>query len=86
VEAAESTTGQHCSRQTISHRLEQPEVRRFYVTMLLERNAPGDQARARELLSEAVPMYSELGMAKHLELRKPSSGYVGQFRYTEPLT
>jgi class 3 adenylate cyclase/tetratricopeptide (TPR) repeat protein len=52
----------------LPHRLEQPEVRRFYATMLLERNGPGDGAKAQELLSDAVAMYRELGMPKHVDM------------------
>ena len=32
------------------HRVEQPEARRWYVWMLLDRNHPGDRDRARNLL------------------------------------
>jgi hypothetical protein len=52
----------------LPHRLEQPEVRRLYAGMLLERNGPGDGAKARELLSEAVAMYRELRMLKHVDM------------------
>ena len=52
----------------IPHRLEQPEVRRWYAQMLLERDAPGDREKARRILEEAVAMFRELGMAKHLEM------------------
>ena len=52
----------------LPHRLEQPEVRRFYAEMLLERGAPGDRETARALLSEALAMYRELGMPKHVEM------------------
>jgi hypothetical protein len=52
----------------LPHRLEQPEVRRFYAQMLLERDAPGDRARAHELLNEAVAIYRQLGMPKHAEM------------------
>ena len=52
----------------LPHRLEQPEVRRFYAEMLLERGAPGDRETARALLSEALAIYRELGMPKHIEM------------------
>src|SRR2546428_11665126 len=52
----------------LPHRLEQPEVRRFYAEMLLERGAPGDRETARELLTQALAMYRELGMPKHIEM------------------
>jgi len=43
-------------------------VRRFYAGMLLARNGPGDGAKAQELLSEAVAMYRELGMLRHVDM------------------
>jgi tetratricopeptide (TPR) repeat protein len=49
-------------------RVEQPEARRFYAQMLLERGAPGDQERARELLGEAIAGYRDIGMPRHIEL------------------
>jgi len=52
----------------LPHRLEQPEVRRFYGEMLLARDAPGDGAKARELLHVAVTMYEALGMPRHLDM------------------
>ena len=36
--------------------------------MLLERNAPGDRDKARQLLTEAIEMYRRLGMPKHVEM------------------
>jgi tetratricopeptide (TPR) repeat protein len=48
--------------------IEQPEVRRFYARMLLDRNAPGDRQKARQFLTEALEMYRRLGMPKHLEM------------------
>lgn len=47
---------------------EQPEVRRWWATMLLDRDRPGDRDRARDLLGEAVEGYRDLGMVRHLEL------------------
>ena len=52
----------------IPFRSEQPEVRRWYARMLLDRNAPGDRAKARTLLGEAVGMYQAIGMPRHLDL------------------
>jgi tetratricopeptide (TPR) repeat protein len=52
----------------IPHRLEQPEVRRWYAGMLLERDRPGDREKARRLLDEAIPMFRDLGMSRHLEM------------------
>ena len=48
--------------------IEQPEVRRWYVRMLIDRDAPGDRDKARELLTEAVAMYRRIGMPKHVEM------------------
>jgi len=47
---------------------EQPEVRRWYARMLIDRNGPGDREKARELLTEAVAMYRRIGMPKHVEM------------------
>ncbi|MBI5114979.1 AAA family ATPase [Candidatus Poribacteria bacterium] len=49
-------------------RTEQPEVRRWYARMLIERNGKADRGKARSLLAEAVAMYRQLGMPKHLEM------------------
>ena len=51
-------------------RTEQPEVRRWYARMLLDRGEPGDEERARELLDEAILMYEEIGMPRHLEMAR----------------
>jgi tetratricopeptide (TPR) repeat protein len=48
--------------------MEQPEVRRWYTRMLIDRNAPGDRDKARELLTEAIAMYRRIGMPKHIEM------------------
>ena len=59
-------------RQTedIPHKIEQPEVRRWYAQMLRDRNAPGDRDKARPMLGEAVEMYGAIGMPRHLEMAK----------------
>ena len=49
-------------------RSEQPEVRRWYAQMLLDRNGSGDRDKARTLLGEAVEMYQAIGMPRHLEM------------------
>ena len=49
-------------------KISQPEVRRFYARMLIDRDGPGDRERATRLLDEALDMYRTLGMPKHLEL------------------
>jgi tetratricopeptide (TPR) repeat protein len=52
----------------LPHMIEQPEVRRWYAHMLLDRAGPGDRAAAHRLLTEAGAMYSALGMPRHQEL------------------
>ena len=54
--------------QELPHRIAQPEVRRWYARMLLDRKASGDADRARTLLDEAVEMYGAIGMPRHLEM------------------
>ena len=50
----------------IPFRSEQPEVRRWYAGMLLDRNQAGDRDKARTLLGEAVEMYQAIGMPRHV--------------------
>jgi len=50
---------------TAPYRVSQPTAREWYATMLLDRNAPGDAAKARVLLSEALAMYESMGMPFH---------------------
>ena len=52
----------------LPHKIEQPEVRRWYARMLIDRDAPGDREKARELLTEAIAMYRKIGMPKHVEM------------------
>ena len=52
----------------IPYTLAQPEVRRWYAWMLLDRDAPGDHERARTLLGEALELYEAIGMPKHVEI------------------
>jgi len=52
----------------LPHKLEQPEVRRWYARMLIDRDGPGDRVKARELLTEAIAMYRRIGMPKHVEM------------------
>ena len=54
----------------IPFRSEQPEARRWYAEMLVERNASGDRDRARTMLTEAVEMYQQIGMPRHVEMSK----------------
>ena len=50
------------------HVIAQPEVRRWYARMLLDRNLALDRDKARTLLGEATGMYQTIGMPKHLEM------------------
>jgi len=54
--------------ESIPHRIEGLETRRFYARMLLERGDPGDRHRAIELLAEASEDYGKLGMPRHSRL------------------
>ena len=54
----------------IPYRLEEPEVRRWYAKMFIDRDAPGDRDKARQLLEEAIEGYRAIGMPRHLELAK----------------
>ena len=50
---------------TAPYRPAQPIAREWYALMLLDRNGPGDAAKARDLLSEALAMYESLEMPFH---------------------
>jgi tetratricopeptide (TPR) repeat protein len=50
---------------TAPYRPAQPMAREWYALMLLDRNGPGDAAKARGLLSEALAMYESLEMPFH---------------------
>ncbi len=52
----------------LPHKLEQPEVRRWYARMLIDRDEAGDRDKAFRLLTEAVAMYRQIGMPKHVEM------------------
>ena len=52
----------------LPHKIAQPEVRRWYAWMLIDRDSPGDKEKARLLLDEATEMYRTIGMPKHLEM------------------
>ena len=54
--------------EEVPFRSEQPEVRRWYAQMLIDRNTPGDRDKARMLIGEATEMYQMIGMPKHLEM------------------
>jgi hypothetical protein len=42
-------------------------TRRAWAAMLLARGAPGDTARARDLVAAAIPEAETLGMAREIE-------------------
>jgi eukaryotic-like serine/threonine-protein kinase len=48
--------------------LERAECRRFYGSMLLDRNSAGDREQARRLLSDALEDYTRIGMPLHIKL------------------
>jgi len=56
--------------ERIPIKLEQPEVRRWYAKMLMDRNGRGDRVKVRELLEEAIDGYRTVGMPRHLEMAK----------------
>ena len=58
----------------LPHNIRQPEVRRRYARMLMDRNGPGDRDKARQLLTEAVAMYRPIGMPKHIEMAETLLG------------
>jgi class 3 adenylate cyclase/tetratricopeptide (TPR) repeat protein len=61
----------------IPHVIEQPEVRRWYADMLIRRAAPGDMDRARQLLDEAMAMYTRIGMHRHIGLAEALLARMG---------
>lgn len=63
------------------NRLEQAEARRFYGQMLIERDAPGDLARAAPLVAEAVHGYRQLRMPRHQAL---AEGLLAQVAARRP--
>jgi tetratricopeptide (TPR) repeat protein len=54
--------------EEIPDQLERAECRRFYGSMLLNRNSAGDPQEARRLLTHALEDYSRIGMPLHIEL------------------
>ncbi len=54
----------------------QPEVRRWYARMLIDRKRPGDRDKAFRLLTEAVAMYRKIGMPRHVEMAETMLGEV----------
>jgi tetratricopeptide (TPR) repeat protein len=56
--------------ESVPHRLEQAEIRRFHAMMLLDRAAPGDRDEAHRLLGEALETYTRIGMPRHIEMAR----------------
>jgi len=56
--------------------VEQPEVRRWYARMLIDRDRPGNRDKARDLPREAIAMYRRIGMPKHIEMAEALLGEV----------
>jgi len=54
--------------ESIPHRLEQAEIRRFHAMMLMDRAGRGDRQDARSLLGEARETYAQIGMLRHIEM------------------
>jgi tetratricopeptide (TPR) repeat protein len=69
--------------------IEQPEVRRWYARMLIDRarsehpepvegrpsrSSGADLEKARQLLTEAIAMYRQIGMPKHVEMAEERLG------------
>jgi tetratricopeptide (TPR) repeat protein len=54
--------------ESIPHRLEQAEIRRFHAMMLMDRAARSDRENARKLLEGALETYTKIGMPRHIEL------------------
>jgi hypothetical protein len=54
--------------QAFPHQLELAELQRLRAAMLIDRGAADDAQRARTLLTEALDVYSRIGMPRHVEL------------------
>ncbi|HEX6380713.1 MAG TPA: AAA family ATPase, partial [Acidimicrobiia bacterium] len=52
----------------LPHFPEAAHTRRFFATMLLERDGPGDRAEAAQMATEAAELYRRMGMPRHIEL------------------
>jgi hypothetical protein len=60
--------------ESFPYRLEEAEIRRFRVMMLVERAAPGDRQKAQTLLGEALRIYTRMGMPRHIEMTQALLG------------
>jgi hypothetical protein len=54
--------------ESLPHRLEQTEIRRFHAMMLMDRDASDDREKAQTLLTEALESYERIGMPRHVEM------------------
>jgi hypothetical protein len=54
--------------EELPHRVDQPEVRRFYAMMLIERAGTGDLDLARALLTDAIARYRAVRMPRHVTM------------------
>jgi len=54
--------------ETMPHRLEAADARRFYAQMLIERRRAQDCDLARKLLKEAITGYRQIGMPRHRKM------------------
>jgi tetratricopeptide (TPR) repeat protein len=54
--------------EAFPQRLERAELQRFHAMMLMDRAASGDRDQARNLLSEALKSYTQIGMPRHIEM------------------
>ncbi|HEV8575428.1 MAG TPA: LuxR C-terminal-related transcriptional regulator, partial [Dehalococcoidia bacterium] len=54
--------------------IQQPEVRRWYARMLLERRHRGDRRRALQLIAQAIEGYRRIGMPRHVEMAQALAG------------
>jgi tetratricopeptide (TPR) repeat protein len=48
--------------------LEQADIRRFHAMMLLDRAAAGNRNQAQTLLNQALEIYTQIGMPRHLDM------------------
>ncbi len=58
----------------LPHRPAEPEIRRWYARMLLDRAQPGDRDKARSLLGEAIERFQRIGMPRYLESARATLG------------
>jgi hypothetical protein len=54
--------------ESLPNVLEQTEISRFHAMMLMDRAASGDREKAQTPLHEAVEIYTQIGMLRHIEM------------------